>query len=75
MTWQFFYWGPLLFHTTILPGHLKKLRSRSGGGGNLFGGLLNKSLLGLGLFSAGGIIPQLFPNTVKLRQIKILTCL
>ena len=27
MTWQFFYWGPLLFHTTILPGHLKKLRS------------------------------------------------
>ena len=45
--------------------NLKKLRSRSGGGGNLFGGLLNKSLLGLGLFSAGGIIPQLFPNTVK----------
>ena len=45
--------------------NLKKLRNRSGGGGNLFGGLLNKSLLGLGLFSAGAIIPKLFPNTVK----------
>ena len=45
--------------------NLKNLRNRSGGGGNLFGGLLNKALLGLGLFTAPAVIPQLFPDTVK----------